>query len=244
MKDYTGPGFVGNTLDSVAKAIAPSTYTPASIVDKAGVHIGNIPSWVIQSSAPFKLAIVRGMNVRASQLSNYPPRYNGAPSQDLLMIRRNRDTGEVLDLLRWGLIPYWCTDPKGGRKPINAKPETVARLPMFRDAYARRRCILPVDGFFEWKAIKGLKAKQPFAIAMRDGSPFGIAGIWENWKEPASGEWQRTFAIITVPPNELVAQIHNRMPAILGSADYERWLGDESDPHDLLRPFPSELIRM
>lgn len=164
MKDYTGPGFVGNTLDSVAKAIAPSTYTPASIVDKAGVHIGNIPSWVIQSSAPFKLAIVRGMNVRASQLSNYPPRYNGAPSQDLLMIRRNRDTGEVsLDPLRSGLIPYWCTDPKGGRKPINAKAETVARLPMFRDAYARRRCILPVDGFFEWKAIKGLKAKQPFA---------------------------------------------------------------------------------
>ena len=200
---------------------------------------------MIQSSGPFKLAIVRGIDVRDDPFSNYAPRYNGAPSQDLLVIRRNHNTGETsLDPLRWRLTPYWCTDPKGGRKPINAKAETVARLPTFRDAYARRRCILPVDGFFEWRAIKGLKAKQPFAIAMRDGSPFGIAGLWENWKEPASGAWQRTFAIITVPPNQLLAQIHDRMPAILEKADYDRWLGEESDPHDLLRPFPSDLMRM
>jgi putative SOS response-associated peptidase YedK len=162
-----------------------------------------------------KLAIVDGMNVRDSRLTNYPPRYNAAPSQELLVTRRNRNTGEVsLDPLRWGLIPHWCDDPKGGRKSINAKAETVANLPTFRDAYARRRCILPVDGFFEWKAIRGVSAKQPFAIAMLDGSPFGIAGVWENWKNPA-GEWQRTFAIITVPSNELVGQIHDRMPAIL-----------------------------
>jgi putative SOS response-associated peptidase YedK len=86
---------------------------------------------------------------------------------------------------------------KGGRKPINAKCETVRTLPMFRDAYRRRRCIVPVDGVFEWKAIKGQKAKQPYAIAMKDGSPFGIGGVWENWNEPASGEWIRTFAVIT-----------------------------------------------
>ena len=82
-----------------------------------------------------------------------------------------------LDPLRWGLIPYWCKDPNGGRKPINAKCETVRNLPTFRDAYRQRRCIVPVDGFFEWKAIKGQKAKQPYAIAMKDGSPFGIGGI-------------------------------------------------------------------
>jgi putative SOS response-associated peptidase YedK len=175
---------------------------------------------VIQSSGPIKLAIVDGLNVRDSRLTNHPPRYNAAPSQELLVIRRNHKTGEIsLDPLRWGLIPYWCKDPKGGRKPINAKAETVASLPMFREAYARRRCILPVDGFFEWKAIKGTKAKLPFAIAMRDGSPFGIAGIWENWKDPA-GEWQRTFAVITVPSNELVGQIHDRMPAIL---QFDQW---------------------
>src|ERR1700732_4705896 len=118
----------------------------------------------IQSSAPLRYAIVDGMDVRDSRVHNYPPRWNGAPSQDLLAIRRNRQTGEgSLDPLRWGLIPYWCGDPKGGRKPINAKCETVRTLPTFRDAYARRRCFVPVDGFFEWKAIKGQKAKQPYA---------------------------------------------------------------------------------
>jgi putative SOS response-associated peptidase YedK len=198
---------------------------------------------VIQSSGPLRLAIVDGMNVRDSRLSNYPRRYNGAPSQEFVVIRRNRKTGEVsLDPLQWGLIPYWCKDPKGGRRPINAKAETVAKLPMFRDAHAQRRCILPVDGFFEWKAIKGAKAKQPFAIAMRDGSPFGIAGIWENWKDLV-GEWRRTFAILTVPPNELIAQIHDRMPAILRTQHYHRWLG-EADPNDVVKPFPAEMLRM
>jgi putative SOS response-associated peptidase YedK len=160
------------------------------------------------------------MNVRDSRVDNYPPRWNGAPSQELLVIRRNHQTGAVsLDPLRWGLIPYWCQDPKGG-------------------------CIVPVDGFFEWKAIKGQKAKQPYAIAMKDGSPFGIAGLWENWRDPTSGEWVRTFAIITTDANELVAEIHDRMPLILAPTDYARWLSDEPDPGDLMRPFPAEPMRM
>jgi putative SOS response-associated peptidase YedK len=98
----------------------------------------------------------------------------------------------------------------------------VRDLPTFREAYAKRRCIAPVDGFFEWKAIKGQKAKQPYAVAMKDGAPFGLVGIWENWKEPASGEWIRTFAIITTDANELVAEIHDRMPVILSRYDYAR----------------------
>ena len=140
--------------------------------------------------------------------------------------------------------PYWCSDPKGGRKPINAKCETVRTLPTFRDAYARRRCIVPVDGFFEWKKIKGQKAKQSYAIAMKDGCPFGLGGLWENWKDLTSGEWTRTFAIITTDANELVAEIHDRMPLILSPTDYVRWLGDEYDPRDLMRPFPAEPVRM
>jgi putative SOS response-associated peptidase YedK len=185
------------------------------------------------------------MNVRDSRVYNYPSRWNAAPSQELLVIRRNHQTGEIsLDPLRWGLIPYWCMDPAGGRKPINAKCETVRDLPTFRDAYRKRRCIVPVDGFFEWRAIKGQKAKQPYAIAMKDGAPFGIAGIWENWKEPASGEWIRTFAIITTDANELVADIHDRMPVILAPAIYARWLGEEPDPRDVMRPFPAALMRM
>jgi putative SOS response-associated peptidase YedK len=111
---------------------------------------------VIQSSAPIRLAIVEGLNVRDSRVHNYPPRWNAAPSQDLLVIRRNHQTGQVsLDPLRWGLIPHWCEDPKSGRKPINAKCETVHKLATFRDAYHRRRCILPVDGSSSGKRPKG-----------------------------------------------------------------------------------------
>jgi putative SOS response-associated peptidase YedK len=200
---------------------------------------------VIQSSGPLRYAIVDGLNVRDSRVHNYPPRWNAAPSQELLVIRRNHQTGEVsLDPLRWGLIPYWCQDPTGGRKPINAKCETVGNLPTFREAYRKRRCIVPVDGFFEWKTIKGERAKQPYAIAMKDGSPFGIAGLWENWQEPQSGEWIRTFAIITTDANDLVADIHNRMPVILSPSDYNKWLSEEEDPSDLLRPFPSDDMRV
>jgi putative SOS response-associated peptidase YedK len=94
------------------------------------------------------------------------------------------------------------------------------------------------------KAIKGQKAKQPYAIAVEDGKPFGIAGLWENWKDPASGEWIRTFAVITTDANELVVEIHDRMPLILAPGDYTRWLSGEPDPRDLMRPYPAEPMRM
>src|SRR5262245_47556740 len=187
---------------------------------------------VIQSSDPLRLSIVEGLNVSESRARHALPRYNAAPSQELLVIRENHKTGQrSLDLIRWGLIPHWCQDPTGGRKPINAKAESVSSLPSFRDAYTSRRCIVPVDGFFEWRAIRGARAKQPYAIAMKDGSPFGLAGLWKNWRNPNTGEWERTFAIITVPSNDLVGQIHNRMPAILKPSGYDRWLGLETDPH-------------
>src|SRR5262245_34755811 len=199
---------------------------------------------IIQSSGPLRLAIVDGLDVSNSCMHNVPPRYNAAPSQELLVIRENHKTGErSLALIKWGLIPHGCTDPRGGRKPINAKAESVSRLPMFREAYALRRCIVPVDGFFEWRAIRSARAKQPYAIAMKDSSPFGLAGLWENWKNPR-GDWERTFAIITVPSNDLVGEIHNRMPAILEPRSYERWLGLEPDPHDLLITYRSEPMTM
>jgi hypothetical protein len=164
---------------------------------------------VIQSSAPFRLAIADGMDVRDSRFHNYPPHWNGAPSQELLVIRRNHHSGEMsLDPVRWGLIPHFCDDPKGGRKPINAKCETVGTLPTFRDAYRRRRCILPVDGFFEWKATKG-KMKQPGGLS-RCGPAIrsGLAGCGKTGRNrlPASGcEPSRSS-----PPMSLGAEIHNR----------------------------------
>jgi putative SOS response-associated peptidase YedK len=96
-------------------------------------------------------------------------------------------------------------------------------------------------GFFEWRAIKGARAKQSYAIAMMDGSPSGLAGLWESWRNPNTGEWDRTFAIITVPSNKLVGQVHDRMPAILEPSGYDRWLGLEPNPHELLITYPSEI---
>ena len=125
---------------------------------------------------------------------------------------------------------------------MNAKSETVARLPSFREAYRKRRCILPVDGFYEWQATK--RGKQPYAIAMKDRSPFGIAALWENWKDPTSGERVRTLVLLTTSANELIGGIHDRMPAILKPADYD--IGSASEPNatDLLAPFPSDLLTM
>jgi len=175
-----------------------------------------------------------------------PPRYNGAPGQQHFVIRQNSKTGErTLDQLWWGLIPHWCSDPEGGRKPINAKAETVASLPTFRDAYRRRRCLVPVDSFFEWKAIRGVKPKRPYAVGKKSGEPFALAGIWENWRRPTTNEWVRTFAIITCPANELIKTIHDRMPVIVAPISYDRWLSPlDPDPRDLLVPFPSEPMTM
>lgn len=199
---------------------------------------------VVQVSDPSRLAIVDGLHVPDSGENTWRPRYNGASHQEFLIIRLNHETGErTLEPLRWGLSPSWKKDAKGDRKPINCRSETVATRPSFRDAYQKRRCILPVDGFFEWKAIKGEK-KQPYAIAMKNGSPFGIAGIWEIWKHPKSGERIATFAILTIEANELVGHIHPRMPLILNPADYERWLGPEPDPRDLMVKFGAYQMKM
>jgi putative SOS response-associated peptidase YedK len=201
---------------------------------------------ITQKSPPNQLGLKIVDVVEPGQEVNNPtPRFNGSPGQDHWVIRRHPETGEHrLDRLWWGLIPHWVEDERGGRKPINAKAETVARLPTFRAAYAKRRCIVPIDNFFEWRR-KGLGPRQPYAVAMKDGSPFGLAGIWENWRRPGTEEWVRTFAIITTTANELVSLIHDRMPVILHAKDYERWLRSvEPDPRDLLVPYPAEPMTM
>jgi putative SOS response-associated peptidase YedK len=201
---------------------------------------------ITQKSNPNRLGLgLKTVNL-VEPLYSLPPRYNGAPGQEHWVIRQHPKTGErTLDRLCWGLIPSWCKDARGGRKPINAKGETVASLPSFRDAYRRRRCLLPVDNFFEWKAIKGARAKQPFAIAMKSGKPFALGAIWENWQKPGGQEWVRTFAIITTAANELISDVHERMPLIVARECYDRWLSCiEPDPHDLLTPFPAGCMTM
>jgi putative SOS response-associated peptidase YedK len=162
------------------------------------------------------------------------PRYNAAPSQALLVIRQNHKTGgHSLDLIKWGLIPHWCTAPQL-RSP-HAKAESVSSLPMFREAYALRRCIVPVDGFFEWRGLEAHGPKQPYAIAMKVGSPFWSGlDCGRTGKNPHTGKWSEPSPSSPCPRNDLVAQIHNRMPAILEPGSYDCWLSPEPDPHDLL----------
>src|SRR5262245_5967973 len=151
---------------------------------------------------------------------NFPLHYNAAPGQDLPVIRLHPESGErVLGMLRWGLIPYWAKDRKIAWKCVNARGETVKTAPSFRSAYKSRRCLVPADAFYEWKASG--RTKQPYAIAMRHRQPFALAGLWENWKDPESGDWLRTYTILTTKPNELVARLHDRMPAILTTAEYD-----------------------
>jgi putative SOS response-associated peptidase YedK len=161
------------------------------------------------------------------------------PSEELPVFRRHPVTGvPVESALRWGLIPHW-SKARPEIRPINARAETLKEKRMFSDAYARRRCIVPMDAFYERD-----KRRKLHAFVMRDRTPFGVAGIWENWRNPATGEWERSFAIITVDANAVVARVHDRMPAILRHEDHARWLGPEPDPHDLLAPYPAELMVM
>jgi putative SOS response-associated peptidase YedK len=187
-----------------------------------------------------------GRERSASLISS--PRYNGAPSLDYPIIikdlvREPVTMGTIFVSARWGLIPRWMA-PGGRPPPINARCEGIATNGMFKSAYRARRCLVPIDGFFEWKDIFGTgKNKQPYAIALKSGKPFALAGVWETFRDQAGIEI-RSFAIVTCPANEMMADIHHRMPVILNPEDYDRWLSSEPDPHDLMRPFPSELMTM
>jgi putative SOS response-associated peptidase YedK len=179
---------------------------------------------------------------------NYAPSWNVAPTDSLPIVRYNAKTGSrTLDLMRWGLVPYWAKSIKVSFANINAMAETVDTKTAFRTAFERRRCLVPVEAFYEWKKL-GPKEKQPYAIALAGGGFMALAGLWENWKSPEQ-EWVRSFTIITCPPNELCGQIHNRMPAILAPSAWPAWLGETTVGADTLkalvtRPYPAEWMTM
>jgi putative SOS response-associated peptidase YedK len=171
--------------------------------------------------------------------------YNVAPTTHQPVIRNNRETGErELVLMRWGLVPHFAkslADFKGF-STINARAESLQSTAMWRVPFQRRRCLIPADGFYEWRKLDA-KTKQPYAYSLKDGEPLAFAGLWEAWKDPGDGSWLQSYAVITTTPNELTAQVHNRMPVILEPKDYNRWLergGNERPPVDLLRPFPAD----
>src|SRR3569833_2832967 len=174
------------------------------------------------------------------------PSYNDAPQSLQPVVRLSPETGKrELKIMRWGLVPFWSKDGKAPFSTINAKSESVATSPAFREAWKQRRCLVPAEWFYEWQKVND-KVKQPFAIAREDESMFAFAGLWESWKDNQTGQKLRTFTILTTDPNELMEPIHNRMPVILQPQDYERWLAPTDQAHlpvDLLRPYPAEKMK-
>jgi len=180
-----------------------------------------------------------------SEEEDWAPRYNIAPTQLVPVIRQHpKEPRRDLSLLRWGLIPSWAKDASGAARMVNARAETAATLPAFREALQLRRCLIAADGFYEWQ--RDSAAKQPYCFEVRDGQLFAFAGLWDRWKDPG-GQWIRSCSILTTTPNAVTSAVHDRMPVILRREDYDLWLDpgmkDVAGVSDLLRPFDHSLMR-
>ena len=164
-------------------------------------------------------------------------RYNIAPTDEAIVVVQ-RDDRRAITSYRWGLIPHWSTDAKIASRTFNARAESIASTPAFRDSFRRKRCLVPVDGFYEWRRQE--RVRRPYRIFRADGRPLVLAGLWDGWKNPETGEVRRTFTIVTTTPNATVAELHNRMPVIVPDDAWARWLdprsGDVGELRALLEP--------
>jgi putative SOS response-associated peptidase YedK len=189
-----------------------------------------------RKSDPRKLA----KEFRVAEAPEAESSYNVAPTHNILAVRQN-DDGREMTFLKWGLVPSWAKDASIGAKLINARAETVEEKPSFRDAFRRRRCIVPADGFYEWK--REGDRKQPFFFRLKDERPFGFAGLWERW-EGQDGQVINSCTIMTTEANGVLRPVHDRMPVILHPEDYEMWLeAGERERRllkELMRPYPDE----
>jgi putative SOS response-associated peptidase YedK len=176
---------------------------------------------------------------------DWNPRYNVAPTQSVPVIRQHpKEPIRELSLMRWGLIPSWSRDSSGAARMINARAETAATKPAFRDALKSRRCLIPADGFYEWSRME--KTKQPYCFEVGEGEVFAFAGIWDRWRNP-NGDSVDTCSILTTTPNAVTAAVHDRMPVILDPDGYELWLDpgmtNVAAASDLLKPCDARRMR-
>ena len=163
----------------------------------------------------------------ASGSAEVQPRYNIAPTQYVAAIRNDDSRERELVMLRWGLVPFWAKDPSIGNRMINARAETVAEKPSYRNAYKHRRCLVLADGFYEWH--KAGDVKTPYFISLASGAPFALAGLWENWADKESGESLQTTTLITTAANDFMTPLHHRMPVILEAATAGEWLAGSNE---------------
>ena len=171
--------------------------------------------------------------------------FNLAPTDPAAVVVERGDRRAVT-AYRWGLIPHWATDPRGAARRINARAETVATSPAFADSFRRRRCIVPVDGFYEWQ--RDGSTRRPYFVRRPDGEPFALAGLWAGWRDPVRDEIRRTFTILTTTPNRAIARVHDRMPVVLEPAAWPLWLDPEladiGELNGLLRPAADDLLEL
>jgi putative SOS response-associated peptidase YedK len=172
------------------------------------------------------------------------PRYNVAPTQPLMVVLQRGDEGRVVEQHRWGLIPSFATSAKDGAKRFNARAETVATSPAFRTSFAKRRCIVPSDGFYEWRRAGG--QKQPFFLHPPEAAVLAMAGLWSVWKDSETGMWVPSAAVVTTDANRLVSSLHDRMPVLLPREAWDDWLdpdmGDRKYLLQLLVPAPDDVL--
>lgn len=186
---------------------------------------------------PAALALAFGLAAPPRAL----PRYNIAPMQEVPVVRRSPAGVREWMTVRWGLVPRWAKDPTIGSRMINARSETLAEKPSFRTAFRHHRCLVPADGFYEWR-LNAAGHKQPIHIGMKTGAPFAFAGLMERWLSP-EGDVLDTCTIVTTQANALLATMHDRMPAIVAAEQYDRWLDTASgDVNDLFTPYPAEAM--
>jgi putative SOS response-associated peptidase YedK len=184
--------------------------------------------------------IARQCHVAIPPQPDLPISYNIAPSQNILAIRQDSQTGDhKFDVFRWGLIPNWSNDERIAYETINARVETIDAAPAYRDAFRKHRCLIPADGYYEWK--REGKGKQPYPIQRKDETPFCFAGLWERWKKPRTEDWLRTCTIVTCEANEFTWEIHTRMPVILPEEYFQGWLSG-SMGKEILKSYPSDLM--
>lgn len=186
-----------------------------------------------------------GADCSLDEAPEWEPRYNIAPGQEIAVVRQDAARpARNLSQLRWGLIPSWTNDPSKGYKMINARSETAAAMPAFAESFRLRRCLIPADGFYEWK--RAGKEKLPFCFTLADQSVFALAGIWDRWKNP-QGQWIESCSMLTTTPNELMRDLHDRMPVILARDGYDIWLDPSfrkvAELQPLLKPYSAGGMR-